>query len=129
MNGAANIKFDKVVLDCKNPSNLADFYMKLLGWQKVYDKDGFIIIKSESCPVCIAFQQNDDYVRPVWPEKENEQQMMVHIDFAISRDELENWVANAVKLGAAIAETQYSDMWKVMIDPEGHPFCLDTVII
>ncbi len=68
------IKFDKVVLDCRDPQKLADFYIKLLGWQKGYDKDGFVIIGSPTSNVDIGFQQNIDYVQPTWPERDGLQQ-------------------------------------------------------
>ena len=47
---------------------------------------------------------------------------MAHLDFAVN--DLEQAVAHALACGAVIAEQQFSDGWRVMFDPEGHPFCL-----
>ena len=50
------------------------------------------------------------------------QQQMAHLDFAVN--DLEKAVQHAVRCGAAVAEEQFSDAWRVMLDPAGHPFCL-----
>jgi hypothetical protein len=119
------IKFDKVVLDCLNPSALSDFYVKLLGWSKGYNKEDFVIIGSEDSNVDIGFQRNPDYVPPKWPEVGGRQQQMLHLDFYVKPDEHDQWVRHAISCGAKKADTQYSEDWTVMLDPEGHPFCLD----
>ena len=121
------LKFDKVVLDCADPQGLAAFYVKLLGWQKGYDKDGFVIIGSKDSNVDIAFQRNEDYVRPVWPEAPGAQQQMLHLDFAVDPKDHQHFVRHAIACGAKKAEQQYSDHWTVMLDPEGHPFCIDAM--
>lgn len=122
---ASKISFDKVVLDCQNPRALAEFYIGLLGWQKGYDKDGFVIIGSGKGGPDIGFQENLDYVPPVWPERSGCQQQMLHLDFAVDAAELPMWVEKATSLGGRAADTQFSRDWMVMLDPEGHPFCLD----
>ena len=123
------ISFDKIVLDCKNPVELSEFYIKLLGWKKGYDKDEFIIIGSKDCNLDIAFQKNEDYVPPVWPEVEGKQQMMLHIDFAIPHSMLQKWIDYVIELGGTKSEFQYAEAGDgaVMLDPEGHPFCLDVI--
>ena len=70
----------------------------------------------------ITFQQNSEYEPPVWPERSGMQQQMAHLDFAVN--DLEKAVQHAVRCGAAVAEEQFSDAWRVMLDPAGHPFCL-----
>ncbi|EQG75396.1 hypothetical protein QKA_2322 [Clostridioides difficile DA00165] len=42
--------------------------------------------------------------------------------FAVN--DLEEAVQYAIHCGATIAEEQFTDDWRVMIDPAGHPFCL-----
>ena len=39
-------------------------------------------------------------------------------------NDLEEAVRYAVDCGATVAEKQFSDGWRVMLDPAGHPFCL-----
>jgi len=123
------ISFDKVVLDCKDPVALSDFYAALLGWRKGYVTDDFIIIGSKGCNVDIGFQRNDDYVPPVWPEAEGRQQQMLHIDFSMQQSKLQEWIEYVVELGGKKAEFQYAEEGDgaVMLDPEGHPFCLDII--
>lgn len=120
------INFDKVVLDCKEPEALSEFYAKLLGWKKDYISDDFVIIVSEKCNVNIGFQKNEMYVAPVWPEEINKQQQMLHLDFSMEKEKLQEWIDYAVELGAKKAEAQYGE-WAVMLDPEGHPFCFDVI--
>jgi hypothetical protein len=114
-----------VVIDRLDPAFLSAFYMKLLGWEKGFERDDFVIIFSEACNVNIGFQKNPDYVSPRWPEESKEQQQMLHLDFAVAEDERQGWVDYVVSCGARIADMQYSDQWTVMLDPEGHPFCID----
>lgn len=119
------IKIDKIVLECKDPVKLSDFYIKLLGWEKGYDNNDFIIIGSETGNIDIGFQKNTDFIAPKWPEVEGEQQMMLHLDFCVAAAEHQEWVKYAIYCGAKKADFQYSKDWTVMIDPEGHPFCID----
>ncbi len=117
-----------VTVDCKDPRALADFYIQLLQWEKTYEEDGFIVLKSPSCNVRIGFQKNDYYVPPVWPETPDTQQQQVHLDFKVrDKEHMMQMVEHAIKCGATKAEMQYSDLWTVMLDPVGHPFCLDTL--
>jgi hypothetical protein len=71
----------------------------------------------------LLFQENDDYIAPVWPTEPGQQQQMMHLDFFA--DDLQEDVDHAITCGAKLAETQYSDKWRVMIDPAGHPFCIE----
>lgn len=114
------------VLDCKAPRALADFYCKLLDWVIPYEDDYCVVAahptaKQGEYPG-ISFQRNDDYVPPVWPEEPGAQQQMAHLDFAVS--DPEKAVRHAINCGAKVADTQFSKQWTVMLDPEGHPFCL-----
>jgi hypothetical protein len=47
---------------------------------------------------------------------------MVHLDFQVG--DLEFAVAEAIELGATIADVQPNQQVRVLIDPAGHPFCL-----
>lgn len=111
-------------LDCKDADALADFYVKLLGWEKTLSGGGWAGIHSPQ-GIILAFQTVDEYIPPVWPWKSGEQQQMAHIDFKV--DDLAKAVEHAVNCGATKADEQFFDTSTVMIDPEGHPFCLSTV--
>ncbi|WP_099204402.1 VOC family protein [Scatolibacter rhodanostii] len=124
MKSLGEIKFDKVVIDCREPAILSEFYAQLLGWKKGYITDDFVIIVSEKYNVNIGFQKNEMYIPPIWPEEQGKQQQMLHLDFAMEKAKLQEWIDFAVSLGAKKAENQYGE-WAVMLDPEGHPFCFD----
>ncbi len=47
---------------------------------------------------------------------------MMHLDLAV--DDLDSSVADALELGARLAEFQPQDDVRVLLDPAGHPFCL-----
>jgi hypothetical protein len=117
-----------VTIDCKDPKFLSDFYIRMLQWEKTYEDDGFIVIASSTCNVRIGFQRNAEHVPPVWPETQNSQQQQVHLDFKVNNKEhMIQMVDYAIRCGATKAKEQFSDLWTVMIDPAGHPFCFDTL--
>ena len=47
---------------------------------------------------------------------------MMHFDFQVA--DLEEAAAEAVRLGATVAEFQPQENARVMLDPAGHPFCM-----
>ncbi len=126
MENFPRIALDAFVLECADVHSLADFYCCLLGWQKGYDEgDEWVDICSPSGGVKIAFQKNEGYVPPVWPDELGAQQQMAHLDFVVqNRQQMALAVAHAVACGAMKAHMQYSeDKWITMLDPAGHPFC------
>lgn len=113
-----------VVLEAPDGPALARFYATLLDWELTKDLPGWSTISPADGVAYIGFQSSPEYVRPVWPSKEGEQQMMLHLDFEVS--DLDAAVAHAVELGATLAEHQPQATVSVMLDPVGHPFCLYT---
>ncbi|MCU1692366.1 MAG: glyoxalase [Frankiales bacterium] len=111
-----------VSLDCPDPSRLAAFYGALLGLPRVYEApDGSVVALSDG-GVAVTMMRVADHQPPAWPAG----QQQVHLDVSVS--ELEPAVAAAVALGAVQAEHQAQpDLWRVLLDPAGHPFCLTTV--
>jgi len=95
----------------------------LLGWEKTLSGGGWADIHSPQ-GIILAFQTVDEYISQ-WPWKSGEQQQMAHIDFKV--DNLPEAVEHAIQCGARKAAEQFFDTSTVMIDPEGHPFCLSTV--
>ena len=122
------MKLGTIVLDSDNAEELSDFYVKLLGWTKnvqVSEGEKWIILYNEKAKETpLLFQENSDYKRPIWPTNNNHQQQMMHLDFFVKRDEFESKVKHAINCGVQLSETQFSDSYKVMIDPSGHPFCI-----
>lgn len=126
MDHELQIKLYSFTVDCTDPYALAQFYAALLKWEIPFHDEDYAVIappgaKQGESPG-ITFQRNPEYQPPVWPEEPEKQQQMAHIDVAVN--DLEKAVNHAVDCGATVAGTQFSDDWKVMLDPAGHPFCL-----
>lgn len=113
-------------MDCKEPHDLAKFYAELLAWSIVFSDDDYACISApdvqQGAYPGITFQRNPAYRPPVWPAQPEAQQQMAHLDIAVN--DLEKAVAHAIHCGATVADAQFSDGWRVMLDPAGHPFCL-----
>jgi catechol 2,3-dioxygenase-like lactoylglutathione lyase family enzyme len=109
-----------VMLDCPNPSRLADFYHHLTGMKITYRTDEFAGLGGDGGPA-INFQRVQNYQPPQWPDQAVPQQF--HLDFSVwDLDAAEEWV---LELGATKAATQPDgERWRVFLDPAGHPFCL-----
>ena len=101
---------------------LAHFYAQLLGWVVVDDSGGWLRVRAPGGGMGLSFHHEDRYARPVWPSTDGEQLMMVHLDIGV--DDLDAGVARALELGASTAESQPQAHVRVMLDPDGHPFCL-----
>ena len=112
-----------VVLDAPDASELAHFYQRLLGWTLFKDTPGWATLApSADHGYNLAFQQEPNYVRPVWPSEPGRPLMMLHLDLEV--DDLEEAVAFAVGVGAEVAAFQPQEDVRVLLDPAGHPFCL-----
>ena len=123
MEDKLKIKIFSFTLDCKDPDKLADFYATFLGWDKGANKEeGWVWVTGPEKYPFILFQEDADYIPPVWPTEPGAQQTIAHLDFAVT--DMEKAVPHAIRCGAIMAPEQFSDDWRVMFDPEGHPFCL-----
>ncbi|QIG43041.1 VOC family protein [Nocardioides anomalus] len=114
-----------VVVDSPDPEALARFYSELLGWPlwRPDEMDpGEAAVDAGEGVAGLTFHLERDYVRPVWPNAPGEQQMMLHLDFQV--DDLDAAVGHAVGLGAELAAHQPQEDVRVLLDPDGHPFCL-----
>jgi predicted enzyme related to lactoylglutathione lyase len=126
MDDELKIKMYSFTVDCKDPHELAEFYATLLKWEiMIMDEEWACVYApgtNQGTYPCILFQRNPEYKPPVWPEEPETQQQMAHLDFAVN--DLEKAVQYAIHCGATIADEQFSNDWRVMLDPAGHPFCL-----
>lgn len=116
-----------VVLGSPDPQALARFYSELFGWDISRSESTWVTMMmrdAEGRPTHsnLAFQREDVYERPVWPNEAGRQQMQFHLDVGVRK--LDAAVTDALKLGAALADFQPQDDVRVMLDPDGHPFCL-----
>lgn len=124
-----------VTIGAARPRELARFYATLLGWQLTREEgprpghdpdDGW----AQICPPndnfedgpALNFETEAQYRRPVWPSSFGEQVATQHLDIGVA--DLDAAVAWALEKGATLADAQPQDHTRVMIDPDGHPFCL-----
>ncbi|MEV3934420.1 VOC family protein [Glycomyces sp. NPDC049804] len=115
--------FECVVLDCPDPTTLAEFYHSILdGEVNRPDRrwslaDGGATLHLESGFV-LLFQPVENYRPPQWPDPAYPQQF--HLDFAVP--DLDEAQAEVIANGAVLLDDQQG--WRVYADPAGHPFCL-----
>ena len=116
------MRLGNLSIDCMDTVKQCDFYADLLGWNKgvMY---GCPAVISDNGIVIVFMECDFDYMPPVWPEVNGQQQKHMHLDLQV--DDLPSAIAEAESLGAKKAESQFGGSHFVtMIDPEGHPFCL-----
>jgi catechol 2,3-dioxygenase-like lactoylglutathione lyase family enzyme len=109
-------------IEAPDPGGLARFYSELLGWHVGHEETDTAIVAASPNGPFFVFQRADDYRAPVWPPVDGQQRPMMHLDFQVG--DLESAVAEAVSLGATVAEFQPQPHVRVLFDPAGHPFCL-----
>lgn len=114
------------VLGTPDPSGLAAFYVRLLGWdyrdEDHASDDTWVVIKPPEGGPGLSFHLETEHEPPTWPTRRDTQQMQLHLDIGVQ--DLEAEVARAEGLGARRSEWQPQDDVRVMLDPAGHPFCL-----
>ena len=110
------------VVGSPSPQRLADFYQALLGWNRLDDEWGWVKLQPPAGGGGLSFQYEASYIEPRWPSAVGAQQMMMHLDLAT--DDLDAATSRAEALGARSVEHQPQPHVRVMLDPDGHPFCL-----
>ncbi len=119
--GTSQMELAAITIDCSDAIRLANFYAKLTGGEVTYSDPESGHAQTTVGSGTLNFQQVHSYTPPQWPGQEHPQQF--HLDFRV--DNLESAVARALGLGASQAFDQpASDQYRVMTDPDGHPFCL-----
>jgi catechol 2,3-dioxygenase-like lactoylglutathione lyase family enzyme len=122
MKGRAKEPWWGTVIEAPDAHALAAFYSALLEWPIVSESPDGAAIAPPQPYVYLGFQTATAFVPPVWPAADGRQQMTMHLDFEV--EDLPAAVADAVSLGATVAEFQPQDNVRVLLDPAGHPFCL-----
>lgn len=106
-----------IVLDCADPAALAAFYAKATGWRVTGSDADFATVEGGAVP--LAFQRVDGYRGPGWPGQDKH----LHLDLRVT--DVQVAVRELVALGATRPDHQPGgDDWTVLLDPEGHPFCV-----
>lgn len=118
-------------VDAADPLALAGFYARLLGWSVIAgegpgtdqpDAPPWAMLRSPDGRLKIEVQWEPNYRPPVWPSQPGQQLMMIHLDIGVA--DLAAGVEWALSCGARVADEQPQAGVRVMLDPEGHPFCL-----
>lgn len=122
MRGRTKTDWWGVVLEAPDASALAQFYSSLLGWPIAKQDSNGAAMQVPGTSSYLGFDSSPDYEPPVWPARGGRQRQMLHLDIAV--DDLDAAVADAIDLGATVADFQPQDDVRVMLDPAGHPFCL-----
>jgi catechol 2,3-dioxygenase-like lactoylglutathione lyase family enzyme len=110
------------VLGSPDPRALAAFYARLLGWKIVHEEPVWVMLKPPDGGTGLSFQHEPEHVPPVWPPVAGQQQMMLHLDIGV--DDLDAAVTWALEGGATLTDHQPQEHVRVLLDPDGHPFCL-----
>lgn len=112
-----------VSLDCADPQELAAFYRALLELEVVFETDDFIALKGDG--IYLTTQRVAEHRVADWPDALIPKQL--HLEMSVK--DLDVAEAAAIAIGARKATTQPSpELWRVLLDPAGHPFCITTLI-
>lgn len=112
-----------MVLDAHDAHELADFYVRLLGYEVRAEEPDWVLIRPpDGDGISLSFETERLHVPPVWPAGPGDQRMQLHLDIQV--DDLAAETARALAEGARLAEYQPQDDVRVFFDPAGHPFCL-----
>jgi hypothetical protein len=110
-------------LDTSNPAALSAFYRELLDLEVFFESEDFVALKGAA--ILLTMQRVEDHRPPDWPNATVPKQL--HLELAVT--DLEAAEARALAIGATKPDAQTSpDIWRVLIDPDGHPFCITTLI-
>lgn len=115
-------RLSATVLDARDPRALAHFYADLLGWPVAREDETWAMLRDPGGGAGLSFQLDPLHVAPTWPAQEGAEQMQMHLDIGV--EALEQAVERAIGLGAEVALVQPQEDVRVLLDPEGHPFCL-----
>jgi hypothetical protein len=112
-----------VSLDASDPAVLAGFYRELLGLETFFESEDFVALKGGG--ILVTTQRVEGFERPDWPSGPRGKQL--HLELAVT--DLDDSETRAVAIGATKPDTQPNpDVWRVLLDPDGHPFCITTLI-
>jgi catechol 2,3-dioxygenase-like lactoylglutathione lyase family enzyme len=127
------LRVTSITIGTSQPHDLAHFYARLLSLSVTADeppipgdpiRGGWAQIRPptpESAPT-LNFEYEQHFTRPTWPSVPDGQNATQHLDIAV--DDLDAAVTWAVDQGATVAEVQPQDNVRVLLDLDGHPFCL-----
>lgn len=128
-----NLRVTAVTIGTSQPRELAQFYATLLGWSVARSEGprpgdpeaagwAQVAPPPDGVGPRLNFEWDRRFQRPVWPSEGGRQTASQHLDIHV--DDLDAAVAWAESCGARRAAYQPQERVRVMLDPDGHPFCL-----
>jgi len=111
-------RIDEIVVDCLDPARLATFWSAVFATDAVVRDPDWATVRDPATQLTVAFQRV--------PEPKQVKNRL-HLDVAVP--ELASATASCVALGASAVGGVVHDeqgAFQVMLDPEGHEFCLVT---
>lgn len=106
-----------IVLDCREPAELAEFYRGILGGSIEREDEDWVDLVTPQGGPRLCFQRSPGYVAPRWPSDDGDQQS--HLDIAVADFDAAH--EQLLGLGARFIEAHPG--FRVYLDPVGHPFC------
>lgn len=110
-------RFSELVVDCKDPKRLADFWSEVLGWAITDENENDVeLSEAPGALPALLFQRV--------PEGKTVKNRL-HIDVSPRDRDQDEEVARLEGLGARRIDIGQGDVsWVVMADPEGNEFCV-----
>lgn len=113
-----DLRWDAVVIDCKDPQRLAAFWCALLGVEVRGTWEQYVgLHPMKPGQPRLVLQQTDD-PRPA--------KNTLHLDLHVPEADLAAAVERAVSIGATVVHEHDEEVgtWRTLADPEGNLFCL-----
>jgi catechol 2,3-dioxygenase-like lactoylglutathione lyase family enzyme len=109
-----------VVVDCKDPHALAEFYYGLLGGTLDAEEYTWVVL-TDPGGHRLAFQYSPEHEPPRFPDPRGSQQF--HLDVRV--DDVDVAERKVLELGATRVDGAVGEeLFRVFRDPAGHTFCL-----
>jgi catechol 2,3-dioxygenase-like lactoylglutathione lyase family enzyme len=113
-------KLRSVVLDCRDPLQLATFYAGVLGGSLENEDDTWVVL-TDPTGRRLAFQLAPEHEPPRFPDPRGSQQF--HLDIQV--DDIDSAERDVLALGATpVTDAVEDNPFRVFRDPAGHTFCL-----
>jgi predicted enzyme related to lactoylglutathione lyase len=110
-----------IVFDTRNPRELADFWVKVLGGTILPTGDDTWVTVSDAAGRRVSCQLSPDHEPPKFPDTRGSQQ--VHLDLDV--DDIDEAERQVLALGATRVTEPHEEIdFRVFRDPAGHTFCL-----
>ncbi|HET9137939.1 VOC family protein [Actinophytocola sp.] len=113
-------RLETVVLDARDPQELARFYAELIGAKAVVEEPNWVTIE-DGAGRRLSFQTSPQHRPPTFPDPAGSQQ--AHVDVLV--DDVDAAERKVLELGATRVPDATDDKnFRVFRDPAGHTFCL-----